>query len=186
MIAACTSSSVIERRRRQSVLGSVVEMVPEVSSLIRFGPPCRYDVARIGKPLSSFPRKAGIQRAEEALAALDPRFRGGDDTFDEMGPSLSDPQGASFDMMIVPEAANMPPTPWQTEILAPGIWAGAVPRIWRTLSCNAYMPYMPECMYERPPPLVLSGSLPVPGAVLRSQIKLAASPFWQKPRSSSP
>ena len=49
-------------------------------------------------------------------------------------------------MMIVPEAANMPPTPWQTEILAPGIWAGAMPRIWRTLSCNAYMPYMPECM----------------------------------------
>ena len=38
-------------------------------------------------------------------------------------------QGSSFDMMIVPLAANMPPTPWQTEILAPGIWAGAVPRI---------------------------------------------------------
>jgi len=55
----------------------------------------------------------------------------------------------------------MPPTPWQTEILAPGIRAGAVPRIWRTLSCKAYMPYMPECMYERPPPLVLSG---IPGA----------------------
>ena len=47
----------------------------------------------------------------------------------------------------------MPPTPWQTEIQTPGIWAGAVPRIWRTLSCSAYMPYMPECMYERPPPL---------------------------------
>ena len=31
--------------------------------------------------------------------------------------------------MMVPEAANMPPTPWQTEILAPGIWAGADPRI---------------------------------------------------------
>ena len=46
-------------------------------------------------------------------------------------------------MMIVPEAANMPPTPWQTEIRALEIWAGAVPRIWRTLSCNAYMP---ECM----------------------------------------
>jgi hypothetical protein len=30
-------------------------------------------------------------------------------------------QGGSFDIMIVPEAANMPPTPWQTEILAPGI-----------------------------------------------------------------
>jgi hypothetical protein len=29
--------------------------------------------------------------------------------------------GPSFDMIIVPEAANMPPTPWQTEILAPGI-----------------------------------------------------------------
>jgi len=26
-------------------------------------------------------------------------------------------------MMLVPEAANMPPTPWQTEISAPGIWA---------------------------------------------------------------
>jgi hypothetical protein len=36
-------------------------------------------------------------------------------------------QGPSFDMMIVPEAANMPPTPWQTEILASGIWAGAMP-----------------------------------------------------------
>ena len=53
---------------------------------------------------------------------------------------------SSFDMMIVPDAANMPPTPWQTETLAPGICAGAVPRIWRTLSCKAYMPYMPECM----------------------------------------
>jgi hypothetical protein len=28
--------------------------------------------------------------------------------------------GTSFDMMIVPDAANMPPTPWQAEILAPG------------------------------------------------------------------
>jgi hypothetical protein len=40
-------------------------------------------------------------------------------------------------MMIVPLAANMPPTPWQTEIFAPGTWAGAMPRIWRTLSCPA-------------------------------------------------
>jgi hypothetical protein len=47
-------------------------------------------------------------------------------------------------MMMVPEAANMPPRPWQTEILAPRIWAGVAARIWRTLSCNAYMPYMPE------------------------------------------
>ncbi len=48
--------------------------------------------------------------------------------------------------MIVPDAANMPPTPWQTEIFAPGTCAGAMPRICRTLSCSAYMPYMPECM----------------------------------------
>jgi hypothetical protein len=41
-------------------------------------------------------------------------------------------------MMIVPEAANMPPTPSQTEIRAPGIWAGEIPRIWRTLSCKVY------------------------------------------------
>jgi hypothetical protein len=47
-------------------------------------------------------------------------------------------------MMIVPLAANMPPTPWQTEIRAPGIWAGAMPRIWRTLSYDAHIPYMPE------------------------------------------
>jgi hypothetical protein len=32
--------------------------------------------------------------------------------------------GGSFDMMMVPLAANMPPTPWQTEILASGICAG--------------------------------------------------------------
>jgi hypothetical protein len=57
-------------------------------------------------------------------------------------PSFPHYDGSS-DMMIVPEAANMPPTPWQTKILASGIWAGAVPRIWRTLSCNAYIP---ECM----------------------------------------
>jgi hypothetical protein len=32
---------------------------------------------------------------------------------------------------------NMPPTPWQTEIRASGIWAGADPRIWHTLSLSA-------------------------------------------------
>ena len=31
-------------------------------------------------------------------------------------------------MMIVPEAANMPPTTWRTEIFEPEIWAWAVPR----------------------------------------------------------
>jgi hypothetical protein len=67
-------------------------------------------------------------------------------------------------MMMVPEAANMPPTSWQTEIRAPGICAGADPRIWRTLSCKAYMP---ECIKERPPPLVLSGSFPPGGCYAR-------------------
>jgi len=33
--------------------------------------------------------------------------------------------GGSFEKMIVPEAANMPPTPWQTDTLAPSICAGA-------------------------------------------------------------
>ena len=44
------------------------------------------------------------------------------------------------------------------EMLAPGL-GGAVPRIWRTLSWKAYMPYIPECMWERPPAVGLSGSL---------------------------
>jgi hypothetical protein len=46
-IAERISSSVIERRRRQSVLGSVFEMVPDVSSLMRFRPRGRYDVALV-------------------------------------------------------------------------------------------------------------------------------------------
>jgi len=34
------------------------------------------------------------------------------------GKSRDSRQGASFHMMMVREAANIPPTPWQTEILA--------------------------------------------------------------------
>src|SRR5262249_50526481 len=45
--------------------------------------------------------------------------------------------------------------------------------------------YIPECLWERPPPLVLSGNLP-PGAVLRSAMKAPASPRPTKPRSSRP
>lgn len=52
----------------------------------------------------------------------------------------------SFVNTMVPDAANIPPTPWATLIFAPSTWAGAMPRICRTLSCRAYMPYMPECM----------------------------------------
>jgi hypothetical protein len=52
-------------------------------------------------------------------------------------------QGRSFENTTVPEAENMPPTPWQTLSFAPGTCAGAVPRICRTLSCRANIPYMP-------------------------------------------
>ena len=93
--------------------------------------------------------------------------------------------GASLEKMIVPDAANIPPTPWQTEIFAPSICAGDVPRICRTLSCSAYMPYMPECIYDNPPPLVFNGNFP-PGAVLRSAMNAAASPRGTNPRSSKP
>jgi hypothetical protein len=31
-------------------------------------------------------------------------------------------------MMMVPEPANMPPTPWQTEILAPGLLLPKTPK----------------------------------------------------------
>lgn len=53
---------------------------------------------------------------------------------------------ATLVITMVPLALNMPPTPWTIEISAPGTWAGAVPRICRTPSCSAYMPYMPECI----------------------------------------
>ena len=57
------------------------------------------------------------------------------------------PQAASLLVITMqPLAANMPPTPRHTDTSAPSTCAGAVPRIWRTLSCKAYMPYMPECM----------------------------------------
>jgi hypothetical protein len=42
------------------------------------------------------------------------------------------------------------------------------------------MPYMRECMYERPPLFVLSGSLP-PGEVLRSAMKVLVLPRGTKP-----
>src|SRR5258708_18664327 len=50
------------------------------------------------------------------------------------GASRNDEGGyRSFVKIIVPLAPNMPPTPWQTEIFAPGTCAGAMPRICRTL-----------------------------------------------------
>ena len=89
--------------------------------------------------------------------------------------------GCSFDIIVVPLAVNMPPTTWQTEILAPGIWAGREPRIWRALFCNGYMPYIRNacrrgrCHWcERQFPA---------GAVL---CPAPASPRGTKPRSSRP
>ena len=54
------------------------------------------------------------------------------------------PCGSSLVKTRLPAAMNMPPTPWQNETLAPSTWCGASPRIWRTDSWMAYMPYMPE------------------------------------------
>jgi hypothetical protein len=45
-------SSFIERSRRQSVFGSVFEVVPEISSLMRFGPPRRNNVTLISFTIS--------------------------------------------------------------------------------------------------------------------------------------
>jgi len=79
-------------------------------------------------------------------------------------------------MMIVPEAADMPPTPWQTEILAPGIWAGAVPCIWRTLSGNVH-----AGMHVGEIAAIGVERQLEPGAVLRSPMKPLASSRGTKP-----
>ncbi len=46
----------------------------------------------------------------------------------------------------VAAAENMPPTPCTRDSFAPLTCAGEMPRICRTPSCRANMPYMPECM----------------------------------------
>src|SRR6202012_4198997 len=86
-------------------------------------------------------------REQQRDAEAEPGVAGVDQGtgFKKQGAS-SENQGASLEKMMVPDAANMPPTPWQTEIFAPSTCAAAMPRICRTLSCSAYMPYMPECM----------------------------------------
>src|SRR5262249_39071047 len=79
-----------------------------------------------------------------------------------------------------PEVANMPPFPSTTLISGPSTWAAASPRTWRTDSWMANMPYMPVCVYDSPPPLVLSGSEP-PGSVLPSGMNATRSPLGPKP-----
>ena len=79
----------------------------------------------------------------------------------------------------------MPPTPWQTEILATGIWAGAVPRIWRTLSCDAYMPVHAGVHTGKAAAIGVERQLAAGSGVMPA-IKAPASPRGTKPRSSRP
>ena len=98
---------------------------------------------------------------------------------------LSRAQGSSFDMMMVPEAANVPPTPWQTEIRAPGIWAGAVPPTWRTLYYSGTCRHagMDLAGSRRRGPAGHPGD--ARGGVMPA-MKVPASPRGTKPRSSRP
>ncbi len=86
-------------------------------------------------------------------------------------------------MMIVPEAANMPPTPWQTEIQAPGIWAAATPRIWRTLFLQRVHAVHAGMNIGKAAAIGVERQLAA-GTVLRSAMKAPASPRGIKPRSS--
>src|SRR5581483_5546811 len=82
-------------------------------------------------------------------------------------------------------ADSTPPEPLATAILQPGTCRGpASPRSWRTASTIRNIPYMPGCVYDSPPPLVLVGSSP-PGPSLPSSTNGPPSPFLQNPRSSS-
>jgi hypothetical protein len=68
--------------------------------------------------------------------------------------SCASAYGGSFDMMIVPEAANMPPTSWQ-------------PRFWHRRSERGSAAHLAHALLQgihavnagMPPPLVRSGSL---------------------------
>jgi hypothetical protein len=86
-------------------------------------------------------------------------------------------------MMIVPEAANMPPTPWQTEIQAPGIWAAATPRVWRTLFLQRVHAVHAGMNIGKTAAIGVERQLAA-GTVLRSAMKAPASPRGIKPRSS--
>src|SRR5512146_28958 len=99
---------------------------------------------RIGRLRSAEPRFTADLHRRRPHAQRSPREGERALWSDPRDPRLTveAPQGASLENTIVPEAANMPPTPWAMLILAFGTWAGAIPRICRTLSCSAYMPYM--------------------------------------------
>src|SRR5918996_4333255 len=99
-------------------------------------------------------------------------------------PTLIPPYG-SFDRTSVPAAESIPPIPFTSEILALGTWrAPHSPRSWRVASIMGKMPYIPECVYDNPPPFVLIGNVP-PGVDFPSAKKYTPSPGLQKPRDSS-
>ena len=115
-------------------------------ALARISPPAARARCALNLDRSDpFPLRGRVGRFSD-LDALEPRWPPLTFSQDARPRAPAATYGASLDQMIVPEAPNMPPTPWLIEIFAPGTWAGATPRSCRTLSWMAYMPYMPECM----------------------------------------
>src|SRR5262249_32494435 len=91
----------------------------------------------------------------------------------------------SCDNTSVPAADSMPPMPFTSDSLTLGTWrAPHSPRCWRVASMIGKTPYMPECVYDRPPPLVLIGNEP-PAVDLPSAKQYAPSPGLAKPSDSS-
>src|SRR5262249_8208330 len=100
-------------------------------------------------------------------------------------PSESPQHYFSCDRTNVPAAESMPPMPFTSDSLALGTCrAPHSPRCWRVASIIGKTPYMPECVYDRPPPLVLIGNEP-PGVDLPSSKKYTPSPGLAKPSDSS-
>src|SRR4051794_19116496 len=74
------------------------------------------------------------------------------------------------------------PDPWATAMLASSTWRGPhSPRSWRTASTTRNIPYIPGCVYDRPPPLVFMAKSP-PGPRFVDSTNAPPSPFSQNPR----
>jgi len=87
-----------------------------------------------------------------------------------------------FVMMIVPLAANMPPTTVRRDF-RPGPGPGRCAHLPHAL-LQAYMPYMPEMHVAESTPLSVERQLAAGRGVALHEAR--ASPFLQKPRSSEP
>lgn len=88
-----------------------------------------------------FRRRVGDRRSVPDVVSL---ARYGTLRFDDL---RTDPyHWSALVSTTVAAAENMPPTPCTTESFAPAICAGEMPRICRTDSCSANIPYIPECM----------------------------------------